>query len=472
VRWPALLLLLAACGDQVHVEPTDEPASGTRLKAEWLFYGDGSRQVAPAAYYDTALHARCTPRDWADGTVRCVPEADVAHYIDATCETAVGYAEVIGTPRLFLAYDRGRPAVIYHASTTAIDPPAQLYDLVDGECTGPRSAPADFPWFEISGAGDVVELTERETAGDDRLALRVRESADGLHVPLGLRDTQLDVPCRPEADACVPQIDDVAGVFLDDLCETPGVAVPLGADPPRVVRVETAQGCPAFHAVGAPFDGPLYRRQGTACRPAFVVPPPRGFALGEPIELAPLVREVEAPRGRRLAAIALSSGALRIYDERMFDTATRAECVPTEYEGVVRCTPATVLPALVLFTAGCQHEIRIAEVPARSCERAAFAAYTPPEVIGPELHAIGSPVTGPLYDLRSGACAPYVAPAGTTPAALGPVLPPDTFVGGHPAGERRESSRSWCSWRAPIRPARRPRSRPRSRRTARSSVGR
>ncbi len=435
MRWLALLLL-AACGDQVHVEPTDEPTSGTRLKAEWLFYGDGSRQIAPAAYYDTGLHARCTPRDWADGTVRCVPDADAAYYTDDKCETAVGYADVIGKPRLFLSYDRGRPAVIYHASTTTIDPPAQLFELVDDTCTPRGAAPADFPWFETSGFGDVVELTERETGGGDRLALRVRESADGLHVPLGLRDTQLDVACRPDGEVCVPQIDAVADIFLDDLCETPGVGVPLGSMPPPVVRLDTAQGCPTFHAIGAPYEGSVYRRQGTACRPAFAVPTLRGYTLGAAIEAAPLARDVEEARGRRLGAIALSSGPLRIYDERMFDTATRAECVPTEYEGVTRCTPAAVLPAVALYTAGCQHEVRIAEVPARACAPAAFATYPRPDVIGPDLHAIGAPLAGMLYDLRSGACAPYVAPMGITPHLLGPVLPADTFVGGHPAGER------------------------------------
>lgn len=432
----AVLLALASCGDQLMVPATDEPTSGTRLKAEWLFYGDGSRQIAPAAYYDTSLHARCTPKDWADGTVRCVPEADAAYYTDDLCRTAVGYADVIGKPRLFLAYDRGRPTQIYRASTTTIDPPAQLYELVDDTCLPRGTAPADFPWFETSGFDDTVELTERETDGGDRLAIRVRESADGLHVPLGLRDTMLDVPCTADGDACVPQIADVADVFLDDLCETRGVGVPLGSTPPAVVRVDTADGCPSFHAVGAPVEGPVYRRQGTACRPAFAVPTLRGYALGAAIEPAPLVREIEPTRGRRLGAIALSSGSLRIYDERMFDTATRADCVPTAYEGVTRCVPATLLPALVLYTAGCQHEVRIAEVPARSCTRATFAAYTPPETIGPELHAIGAPVSGTLYDARSGLCAPYVAPAGVTPALLGPVLPPETFVGGHPAGER------------------------------------
>ena len=440
-RLALVLLVVTACGDQISVPPTDEATSGTRLKAEWLFYGDGSRQIAPAAYYDTALHIRCMPRDWVDGTVRCVPEADDAFYTDDVCETAAGYAAVIAKPRHFLTYDvvgdDRLPAVIYHSSTTAIDPPAQLYELVGGKCTLRGAAPAEFPWFEISGVGDVVELTERETDAGDRLVLRVRESADGLHVPLGLRDTLLDVPCRPEGESCVPAIPDVADVFLDNLCETPGVGVPFGSPPPRFVRLEHAQGCPTFHAIGAPFDGPVFRRAGTQCRPAFAVPALRGHALGPAIDPAPLAREIEEPRGRRLGAIALSSGPLRIHDQRMFDTATRAECVPTQYDGVVRCTPASVLPAIVLYAAGCQHPVRIAEVPAQSCtSAAAFATYTPPEVIGPELHAIGAPLTTPLYDARTGGCVPYVAPAGFTPHALGPVLPPETFVGGHAAGER------------------------------------
>ncbi|MBA3459116.1 MAG: hypothetical protein H0T46_04080, partial [Deltaproteobacteria bacterium] len=408
------------------------------LKAEWLFYGDGSRQVAPEAYYDTALHARCTPVDWADGTVRCVPEADTAYYTEATCETAVGYAEVIGKPRHFLAYDVTSgvrlPSVIYHASTTSIDPPALVYELVDGECTGPRSAPADFPWFEISGVGDTVELTERELEEGERIALRVRESVDGLHVPVGLRDRDLDVPCVPDGDACVPVVTAIADVFLDSRCETPGVAVRVDDPLPALVQLRPALGCATVHRLGASHTGSLFRRSGAACMPAF--PTRRGFELGVAVEPAPLTREVVRDRAHRLHRVALTSGALRFHDVRMFDTATRGECTPVEYETVTRCIPATTLPATRLFTQGCAVEVPIAEVPDRSCGSAAFAALSIPDVIGPGLHAIGARTTAPLFDLRSGTCAPYVAPAGTSPHALGPELPTGTFVGGHPAGER------------------------------------
>lgn len=436
-----LLLVLAACGDQQRVAPVDEPTSGTRLKAEWLFYGDGSRQIAPEAYYDTALRVRCMPVDWADRTIRCVPEADTAYYTEATCETAVGYAEVIGKPRHFLAYDivggARLPSVIYHASTTSIDLPAQLYELVDGECTGPRSAPADFPWFEISGVGDTVELTERELDEGDRIALRVRESVDGLHVPVGLRDRELDVPCVADGAACVPVVTAQADIYLDSRCETPGVGVPITEQPPAIVQLRPAVGCPTVHRVGAPYAGSLFRRSGASCVPAFSLPTRRGYELGPAIAPAPLTREVVPDRARRLQRIALTSGALRFFDVRMFDTATRSECTPVEYENVTRCIPATTLPATVLYTQGCGFEIPIAEVPERSCASAAvFATLFMPDIIGPGLHAIGERTTAPLYDVRSGVCAPYVPPAGITPHALGPILPDDTFVGGHPAGER------------------------------------
>jgi hypothetical protein len=347
---------------------------------------------------------------------------------------------VIGKPRHFLAYDvvggARLPSVIYHASTTAIDPPAQLYELVEGDCTGPRSAPADFPWFEISGVGDTVELTERELDTGDRVALRVRESVDGLHVPVGLRDRDLDVPCVPDGDACVPVVTAMADLFLDSRCETPGVGVSITDEPPVLVELRTALGCATVHRVGAEHAGSLFRRSGSSCVPVFSLPTPRGFELGPAIDPAPMTREVVPDRARRLQRIALTSGSLRLFDVRMFDTATRSECTPTQYENVTRCIPAATLPATVLFTPGCGLTVPIAEVPDQSCATAAFAARFVPDVIGPDLHAIGERTTAPLYDIRSGTCLPYVAPAGITPHALGPVLPDDAFVGGHPAGER------------------------------------
>ena len=433
-----LLLLLAACGDQHVIAPVDEPVSGTRLKAEWLFYGDGSRQIAPEAYYDTALHARCTPTDWADGTVRCAPAADEALFTDAACEELVGRADTIEKPQYFLGWDRDAegvrlPARIYHASTTAVDPPASIYELVDDECVARGTPPQDLVYFELSGAADVVELTERELDEGDRVRLRVRESADGLHVPVGLRDRDLDLPCTPDGDACLPVVTAIADVFLDSRCETPGVSVPANDPPPALVQLRPVLGCPTIHRVGAAHTGTLFRRSGSSCVP---LPARRGHELGEAVESAPLAREVVPDRAHRLHRIALTSGALRFHDVRMFDTATRGECTPVEYETVTRCLPAVTLPATRLFTQGCAVEVAIAEVPDRACGSAAFATLFVPDVIGPELHAIGERTTAAFFDLRSGTCTPYVAPAGTTPHALGPVLPDDTFVGGHPAGER------------------------------------
>ena len=70
MRW-AILLALAACGDDVRREPSAAPVSGSRLKLEWYFYGDGSREPNPEAFYDTLIHGRCTPRLWSDGEERC-----------------------------------------------------------------------------------------------------------------------------------------------------------------------------------------------------------------------------------------------------------------------------------------------------------------------------------------------------------------------------------------------------------------
>ncbi|CAN5892595.1 hypothetical protein BH11MYX3_BH11MYX3_19610 [soil metagenome] len=445
MRALVVLIVLAGCGDQIHQEVVEDAVSGTRLKVVWTFYGDGSRQPETDAYFDIDLPARCAPVLWRDDVDRCAPTADEAFYVDALCTETVGRADVITKPSFFIGYDfvgtHRLPARLYRAGPPT-DAITTIYERVDGECRGPFQTTAEVPYFELrdeTHGENLVELRDSELgAEDDRIGVLVRTSADGLRVTLGLHDRVLDVPCRassrPEGTVCKPAIG-VAHQYIDSACEQPAIVV-FGNEPvgPVLARGDSA-GCPAYFSPGPMISGPVYQRVGTTCSRVVLDPLERAYPLGAPLALPILERTVEARPGPRLQRIALASGSLAFYDERMFDTATRGDCERTPFEDVTRCVPSSALPVVRLFTEGCALEIPVAEVPEQTCEPITFAVGLTEE-IKPELRAIGDRASSALFTGGPGACTPYVAPAGTVPHLLGPALPEDTFVGGHVAGER------------------------------------
>lgn len=437
----AILLLLAACGDDVRRDPAAAPHSGSRLKLEWYFYGDGAKEPNPEAFYDTLIHGRCTPRRWSDGEERCAPAADEAVYTNADCTELVGRAEVFSKPAFFLGYDElageRLPARLYFAGplTTA---PASIYERIDGACVGPRFTPSDLMYFELNGetqADGVVALRDREVPAGDRLDMMLRETDDGLYLPLGLRDRTLDVACRaadrPSGAVCEPV--GVAGAFYfaDADCTMPALGVSLVAPAPPIVATIDADGCAAYHAVGEGIA--LYTRSGASCVPAGNQV--RGYALGAPIALAPLERTIIDDRAHRLQQIEVAAGTERLLDERLYDTATRVDCRRVEFDDAVRCIPAATVQATTLFAQGCTLPIPVAEVPERTCTPIDFAITFSDEGVL-QVRAIGDRLASPLYSQITGACAPYVPPRGRVVRAVGPPIPTETFVGGHAAGER------------------------------------
>ncbi len=439
----AFLLLLVACGDDVRRDRSAAPVSGSRLKLEWYFYGDGSREPNPDAFYDTLIHGRCTPRPWSDGEQRCAPAGDEAVYTNADCTELVGRADQISKPSFFLGYDQldgeRLPARLYYAGpvTTA---PASIYERVDGACVGPRFTPSDAMYFELDGetqASGVVALHDTEVIADDRLDLLLRSTDDGLYLPLGLRDRTLDLACRavdrPSGAVCEPTSVAGAYYFADASCMTPAVGVLFTQQmPPPIVSSPDADGCTSYHAVG---DGipVLYTRNGATCQVAGAQL--RGYALGAPIALAPVERTALVDRAHRLQQIVIGVGTERLLDDRMYDTATRLDCRREMFEDAVRCVPAATIQATTLYAPGCTLPVPVAELPGRSCTPIGFATtYSDEGVL--ELRAIGGQPATPLYSLSTGVCAPYVPPAGRIVHSLGPPIPIDSFVGGHAAGER------------------------------------
>lgn len=440
----APLLVLAACGDDVRREPVVAPVSGSRLKLEWFFYGDGSKDPNPEAFFDTELHTRCSPQLWSDGVLRCAPVADDAVYTNATCTELVGRGDQIAKPTFFLGHEQvagvRSPAHLYHAgSDTTV--PSSIYERIDGTCVGPRLTQPDVPYFEVQDevlATDMVVFHDSSVAADERLDLEVRETDDGLHLPLGLRDRTLALAChaieRAGGAVCEPTSVPTAFHFADPGCETPALGVPVSQPAPAIARSTGLDGCTVDRAVGA--SAPvLYTRIGATCQ---VVPGGgglRAYTLGAEISLAPLERRVVPDRAHRLLQIVIGAGSERLLDEWMYDTATRLDCRRATFDDAVRCIPAVTIPATTLFAQGCTLAIPVAELTEPACTPTGFATTTS-ELGVLELRAIGEPLSSPLYSMDTGSCAPYIAAPGRVVHAVGPPIPTETFVGGHAAGER------------------------------------
>jgi len=411
-----------------------EAASGARLRVSWYLYEDGAREWNPDSFHDVELHATCVPQTWLDGTLRCVPIADEAVFIDAACTMAVGSATTIEKPSYFIAYDGGRPAAVYRAGA-ATTQPAALYRQSADSCVGPLAAPDGmyFATTDVLPGGSLVELAETEV-GDARLGARVRTATDGTRVPLALVDRELGLDCRviarDTAAACEPTAAPAATAFADVACTVPALVTSALADTPAVVQVRSPDGCPSYHATGAELAA-AYRREADTCT-AIAPGNVRFVAVGDELALASVDRVVEA--GRRLDRIVASDDGLTIA-AGLFDTATHADCMRQNLGDTMRCIPTETLPAAPLYAAGCQVSLAVVAAPVRTCAVVAFA--TSSESSGIALHAIGDPYQGVAYAYNSsGVCQPYTPPVDVVLRALGPVLPLDTFESALSYGER------------------------------------
>jgi hypothetical protein len=444
----------AACAEDTHPEALFAAVSGSRLTLQLVRYDDGTEQATADELYDRELHARCTPQRWADGAVRCVPLVDDAIYTDAACTTLAGRARTIAKPALFLAYaaaagEDARPARLFRAGA-AIDPVPQFYELQDGACTGPLPSPEEpISYFEVGDELDGASLIAIQDGevGEGRLGVLVRESDDGARVPIGLRDRELGATCTPARGGggdlgCAPAGAAPASAFRDPGCSAPVVVALAGSLPPAIAAVIEASGCTAYRAVAGEVPGPrMYRRADGACTSAVVPAGARLFALGAELALAPLPRTLEDAPGRRLRRVILEAGGLRFLDDRLFDTATRADCRRRLVGDVLRCIPDAVAPARTLYAPGCGVEVPVAELPPRTCEPVAFAAGPGPapgsdDADGLEIRAIGDRAADPLFRRENGQCLPSPNSADTSLRALGPPIDPAAFVGGLYYGAR------------------------------------
>jgi hypothetical protein len=434
-----------ACGDSRAVETEIDSVSGTRLKLELFLFDDGTTQVDPSAFYDTREHTECRPARWIDGEQRCVPAASEVRFTDSECTVAVGFAPTADRrpPTHFLAYDEIDgdlvPAKLYRAGARTTDA-AEVYIRRGDDCLGPNLPPTESVTYTASNElpAQSMQIVSDGERGEGRLGLAVQETLDGLRVLGTLTDRERGAECRPGAprsgDAtstwCEPTTFEPATVYIDELCETPGVVV-FGDTSPPALRSVDAEGCAVFSALGPEVSTGFYSRDGGGhCAHSSDSGGIRVFALGEPLELPRMERSVEAVPGRRLQRVMLGADDdpdLRFASERLYDSAIRGECQREEVGDEVRCIPVAMRQATTLYTSGCMVPTRVALLPSRTCGPTAFARGLASDGVTQTFHAIGDPVTMTMYTYGGAGCVPYVPPAGGEIRALGPALPPETF---------------------------------------------
>lgn len=433
----AAVVLAGACGDGVPADDEVVVTSGTRLAVSWYRFADGTEQPEPGLLYDRALHTACAPTRWIDGVVRCVPIAEAAEFVDAACSLRLGVVTANAEPTHFLAYEETageRHARAVLAAGAEVAAPVARFRRVDGACVGPFGVDPAARYYAVGAeleAGAFVAVRE-EARGGDRLALIEQVADDGLRAPLGLRDVALDAACVPTPSAdggvvCAPVDAVLAAHHGDPSCASPvAVVIDEAAPPPRHARIAGADGCEAFHAVSGSLASPVYQRDGDVCHAVVLAPGTRAFAVGARLDVPALTRELATTPGRRLRSIVVVADEHRLYDARLHDRAIAADCARHTFaDGTTRCIPADVAPMQQRFTASCVVALAIAELPARSCRRPAFAVGT--TASGFEVRAIGDAVTEPLYHRVDEQCRPYTPAPGLVAHRLGPPIDPEAF---------------------------------------------
>lgn len=408
MRW-IWLAVLVACGD--NVVPRLQPVT---------YELDGVTYTQPGLFHDRARDEQCTSMRWGDGATYCTPAIAATAYADSNCSQPVamassGYAATMSTIGTETTVHRLRAV----AARAAL---AQYWLANNGACSGPYPAAADSAWGDIVGdeldESAFVRLFRSVPEGSGRLQIIAWNTIDGTHVPRALYDRELDSECNfidardRDRVACAPT-DVLDADFGDASCSEP-VVIAAGAAP-AFARV----GCDRYARVGDAITSAVYTASSSGCQAKAVPAGWQVYAVGSAVDLAYATRERQG--SARMQPIELVAGTARVADGLVYDEMLDADCALAPYAGAVRCVPAAVAVSTYFADAMCMEERDVALIKRDACgaaERFAFRdAY----------HAVGPVVTDALYVPSTGdRC--MVQPPDDEPHAIGPALPPETFV--------------------------------------------
>jgi len=422
-----VLIGLLGCGDNLVLEGVNA-RSGARLKLQYLEYVDGTRQLVRDELFDAVRDEGCRVVQWSDGFFSCTPAAGHALYADPECTRELGHvAPGEPAPPYFVheSFVAGtfKPAKLYRRGPLAA-PPAATYELRGGTCSAARFGPAGtFHELGEEVARDaLVQTGERSHVVDERVAVRLAASGDGVRFPLALRDRELEIDCRVDGPnrtsvECTPVQANDAVFFHDDACTQPELSA---ASAPAIAAVQR-DGCTSYHAVGEQVGAaPLYRLA-PSCTAAVAPPGERLFLVGEQLALPVLARE--RGEGARLQPILVAG----VNDGYLFDRQHGSDCRPLDIGGVTRCVPHHALSHPVYADDTCTTRALVALVQTRACEPPVqFTIRFFDETF--EVYPIEGAAPS-VYTASTGdRCVLYLPPAGFAIRALGAPLPAEAFA--------------------------------------------
>lgn len=430
----ALVGGLAGCGDNL-VDPHGV-RSGARLKLVRYAYDGEPIEIDQTRFYDSELEQFCTIQTWSDGAHYCTPPLAEAVFENELCTLPVGIGlggDLGAPPPPYFAafYAQGHTSSVsaLYRNVGVAEPPQRFWRRTELGCAGPF-----FPetgdgsrYYVVAGPLPVADLRVKLTmpSEGERLGEVFATTDDGLRRANGVHDNELALDCRidsrPNATAteCVPtQLDSSITRYADASCteplilswRTPGIATDLRA----------GTSCVDYYAPTVPVaPAAVYQRIGDDCVSETL---PGGVIAYAIHRLEPaLVPRVPGGAGR-VQAIRL--GPLSSMDTLLHDAQLASDCRRVMLpEGEERCLPTATGTLTRLFTdETCATDVPIALVPHRECDVAG------PYVSGSDIHAIGEPHPGPLFELTTGdRCRAFVPQAGYVAHDVGPAIPHEQF---------------------------------------------
>lgn len=420
-----VVVMLGACGGGGG-DP-DEAASGSRLKLQWHDFGGGARTPTGVLVDKQLDDALCFLTTWDDSRTYCTPQAQAVVFLDDqcskpaireldhACQAAPRYAAIyreeacgVQVARLF--------------EVGALMTGVQIFEGGPGNCFQRDVADVRVAGPEVP-RNALAELTTQLAPAPGRIARAFAVSADGLRLPLGLYDTELDEPCRlrtlgDEAAVCLPFALGSVTAFTDAACSTPLASSDTSCTTAHYAARDDDVVCredvPRLYAYGAQLasDQPIYRQRGSCGSESQVGD--SYFELGA--EVAPAMLTLHREGSGSVQRVVASDSASQ-FDTKLHDALHDFDCVIFDLsDGAFHCLSSDNVGVLDANSdAACS---RVLHVATRRRADASCAAVPAPKLAvrfsrtdacgasTPDVYEVGEPYDGPIYVGFQGSCTP------------------------------------------------------------------